>query len=186
MFSKIAVGDVMTKNFISVKPSANLLECAKQFVRKRVGSLIVVQNKHLIGILTERDILWTLIKNPKINLKEVKAVDIATKKVAVIKPSADITQAFQKMKNYNLKRLPVMSKGEVVGLLTLKDILRIEPELYQKAGELITIREESEKLKGLTLPHEHTEGLCENCGAFAELLKIENKLLCTDCREEFD
>ncbi len=180
---KIAVGDIMTRNFISVKPETNILECARAMVKNRVGSLLIISEKKLVGILTERDILWAITKKPGMNLKEVKAIDVSTRKIAVIKPSTDLNMAFIKMKRLNLRRLPVIAKGEVVGMLTLRDILRIEPELYSEAGELERIREESEKLKQSSeiVP---IEGLCENCGAFSELLKVENRMLCYDCRDE--
>jgi CBS domain-containing protein len=180
---RIAVGDVMTRNFVSVRPDTNLLKCAKQMVRSRVDSLLITQGNRLRGILTSTDILWAITKKTNIDLKTVRAVDVATKKVAVIKPSSDISQALRKMRSYNFRRLPVLAKGDVIGVITLKDILKIDPSLYSELGQLMDIKEEVRKLKqtGVEWP---AEGLCENCGAFAELLKVYDQLLCPDCREE--
>ncbi len=180
---RIAVGDVMTRNFVSINPTSNLLECAKEMAKTRVDSLLITDKKRLVGILTARDILWTIVKKPSINLKITNVMKIATKKVAVIKPSADIFQALRKMKTLNFKRLPVLSKGEVIGVITLKDILKVEPSLYPEIGELIYIREEERKIKELGAEWP-SEGFCENCGAFSELLKVDSALLCPDCREE--
>ena len=95
---RVAVGDAMTRNFVSVKPQSSLFECAKTIVKnKGIDSLIVSEGKKLLGILTSHDILWAIIKTSSVNLKQIKAIDIATKKVAVIKPSADISDALQKM-----------------------------------------------------------------------------------------
>jgi CBS domain-containing protein len=185
MFRRIAVGDIMTKNLASVKPATNLHQCAKELVKQRVNTLLITDGKRLLGILTARDILWTITKKPKVKLNNIKAMDIATKKVAVIKPSSDIGQAIHKMKKLGFRRLPVLSRGEVVGLVTLKDILRIDPNMYQEVGELDMIREQTEKLKKLALPEEwDAEGLCEECDSFAPLLKVEGRLLCPDCRDE--
>ena len=181
---RIAVGDIMTRNVISIKPSASLYECAKLMAKERLNSLIVSEDKKLLGIITARDILWALTKRSEPNLKKIKAIDIATRKLAVIKPSADINQALTKMRSLNFRRLPVLSKGELIGVVTLKDILAIAPELYSETNSMLDgIREEERKIALSEKPWP-LEGLCDNCGAFSELLKVEDQLLCLDCREE--
>ncbi len=175
----------MTRHFSSITPDTNLLECARRMVKEDVTSLLVVEDKKLRGILTQTNILWALTKKPGIDLKTVKAIDVAARKVAVIKPSADLVQAFQKMKRFGFRRLPVLSRGEVVGLLTIKDILKVEPEFYTKASVLFDVREEAQKLRRISQPEEtESEGFCDNCGAFADLLKVETRMLCPDCRDE--
>ncbi len=180
---KVAVGDVMTRNFAHVSPDYSVLKCAKMMVKSKVSGMPVVKGKRLLGILTQGDILWAITKRPRLDLRRVKVMDIATRKIAVVKPSADLNQAFEKMKHHGLRRLPVMSNGEIIGLLTLKDILLIEPSLYSETSELAEIREAEEKLanaKGVW----PLEGLCEECGTFSELLRVEGRMLCPDCREE--
>ena len=185
MIRRVAVGDVMTRNFCHTPPQANLLECAKLMVKHGVGSLLLVEKKHLVGLLTQKDILWAITKKPSLDLTSVRALEIAARKVAVIKPSADIAEAFQKMKRLGFRRLPVLSKGEIVGLLTLKDILNVEPAFYTKSAGLMDIREEAEKRQRLTESSEaETEGLCDNCGALSDLLVVNGQSLCLDCRDE--
>lgn len=182
---QVAVGDVMTRNYISVGPYTNLLECAKKMVKKRVGSLIVEKDKKLLGIVTRRDILWAITKKPRVDLRGLRAIDVATKKVAVIKPSATIAEAFIKMKEYNFKRLPVMVRGDLVGVLTLKDILAVEPGLYRETSELFDMREATEKLRFASSKDGwETEGLCDECGALSDLVRVEGRLLCPDCRSD--
>lgn len=64
----IFVSDVMTRDPITAKSDTNLLECAKRMVRKRVGSLLLVEKKKLVGIISEKDILWALVKKSKEDL----------------------------------------------------------------------------------------------------------------------
>lgn len=180
---KIAVGDVMTHNFIAVDPETNLLRCAKDMVRNNINSLIIIERRVLKGIITSKDIMWAITKKPGLDLRKINAMDVATKKVAVIKPSADIGQAFEKMRKLGFRRLPVLSRGEVIGVITFHDILRIEPSLYREIGELVNLREEERKIRE-TETNWPTEGTCENCGEFKELLKVHDRLLCPDCREE--
>ena len=179
---KISVGDVMTRNFVSVSPGASLHDCAKKMVRERVNSLVVARGNKLVGILTARDVLWAVMKKSGTDLKEIGVLDVAVRKVAVVKPSADISQAIAKMKLLNFRRLPVLSNSELIGVITLKDILSVEPAFYNEVQDFVDVREESRK-RNLDLDWP-IEGLCENCGALSELLKVEGTLLCPDCRDE--
>ena len=181
---RISVGDIMTRNFTSVSPSDSLQKCAKKMVQERINSIVVIEGKHLLGILTARDILWALTKKSNLNLKKITSMEIAKRKIAVIKPSADISEALEKMRASNFRRLPVLSKGEIIGVVTLKDILAIEPALYAEVRNLIDEIKEEEIKIGKARSQWPLEGICENCGAFSELLKVEDMLLCPDCREE--
>ena len=174
----------MTRHFAAVSPEFNVLDCARKMIKEDVTSVLVVKDKKLLGILTQTNIIWALTKKPGLDLKTVNVMDIAARKVAVIKPSADISQAFQKMKRLGFRRLPVLSRGDVVGILTIKDILRVEPEFYIKATSLLDIREEAQKLRRISHGEDEEEGFCDECGSFADLLKVEGRVLCQDCREE--
>jgi len=143
----VKVGDVMTRDFVSAKPDISVLKAIKLMVKKRVGSLILEENNLLKGILTEKDIMWALSKKSRKDLEKVKASEIYSKKITTIKPSADIYDAMRLMKKAKFRRLPVLIKKRVIGLLTMKDILRIQPELFEIAKENYTIREEAEKLE---------------------------------------
>lgn len=174
----------MTRNLISVSPTASLHDCAKKMAKERIDSILITEGKRLIGILTSRDILWAITKKAGLDLQKIRGIDIATRKLAVIKPSADISQALKKMRSSNFRRLPVLSRGELIGVVTLKDILAVEPELYSEMHTLIDeIREEEQKLRKADKEYP-SEGLCDNCGVFSELLKVEGQLLCLDCRDE--
>ena|SRR3989344_2222683 len=181
---RIAVGDVMTQNVVTASPDSSLRECAKVMAKERVNSLLITNGKKLVGILTARDILWALTKNPKLDLKKFKGINIANKKIAVIKPSADISEALNKMRSLNYRRLPVLSKGKLIGVVTLKDILSVEPSLYSETKFLMDEIREAERKEKQTSSNWSSEGLCDNCGAFSDLLRIEGQSLCTDCRDE--
>jgi len=183
METRIKVGDIMTRNFVSAKPDDSIINCAKKMIREHVGSLVIKQDRKLVSLISERDIIWAITKKSKKQLEKVTAKDIAARKVRTIKPSADIYTALKKMKKGKLRWLPVTKNKEVIGLLTLKDILRIEPSLFEIASKTMKIREESEKIKRLSsLKSKETEGICEECGNFGILTDIEDKLVCEDCR----
>ena len=184
MKTGIKVGDIMTRNFASIKPSSSLIEAAKEMIKKRVGSLVVIENKQLKGILTERDIIWAMIKKKKSELEHIKVYDVAKRKVYTIKPSADLNLALQKMKDTGYRRLPVLVKNEVIGVLTLKDILRVEPNLFESANEILGIKEEAEKFKRIQKIREGklVEGICDDCGSSDILHNVDGKLMCESCK----
>ena len=79
----ILVSDIMTRFPVTISPDANLLDCAKSMVKKRVGSLLITdRNKKLLGFISEKDILWAMIKKSKEGLSKVRAIDISPRKIA--------------------------------------------------------------------------------------------------------
>lgn len=182
MKSGIKVGDIMTRNFVSVSPETSLIECAREMMKKRVGSLILKDKRRLVGLLTEKDIIWAMTKTGNKNLGKIKAKDVASRKVATIKPGADLYEALQRMKKLKYRRFPVVVNGNVMGMLTLKDVLRIEPSLFTDLNFAEKIREEGEKLKRLKGERWIKEGMCEECGDLDLLYKVDERLLCEPCK----
>ena len=182
---KILVADIMTRDPITENPETNLLKCAKKMIKKRVGSLLLVQKKKLVGFISQRDILWAIIKKSKHDLSTIRAIDISPKKIATIKPSASIKEAMQKMKKLKFDRLPVIQKHKLVGIITDKDILNFHPELYPELDEFAKVREESKKLKRFKKAQEREilyEGICEECGGQDMLYRVEGALICESCK----
>lgn len=183
----ILVADIMTRNPIIIKPDINLLDCAKKIVKKRVGSLLIVDKKKLVGFISRKDILWALIKKSKDGLSKIKAIDISPKKIVTIKPFITIKEAIRRMKKVKFDKLPVVHEGELVGMITGKDILNFNPEFYPELEEFAKIRGETEKLKRIKkakdrkFVHEH-EGICEECGVQGILFKANGMVVCEACR----
>ena len=177
----IKVGDIMTRNFVSVKPETSILDAAKEMIKKRVGSLVIKDKQTMTGLLTEKDIIWAITKKSKKEFSDIKARDIAVKKIITVKPSSDLYEALNKMKKYGFRVLPVVSQRRVIGVLTIKDILRIQPDLIDSAKEIMSIKEETDKLKRLSVHKKWTEGLCEECGNIDLLYKTDGQLLCEGC-----
>lgn len=180
---RVLVSDIMTRDPISIKPDTTLLDCAKQMVKKRVGSLLLVEKRKLIGLIARKDILWALTKKSKEDLNKIKAVDISPKKIATIKPTATIKEALEKMKKLKFKRLPVIHEKQLVGMITVRDILNFNPELYPELEEFAKIREESKKLERVKKVSSIKEGACEECGNFDTLYMVHGSLLCESCKD---
>ena len=172
--------DAMTKKPVTVLPETRLQECAKIMAKEHVGALIIKRDNILLGVITEQDIVRKLVAKG-VNPVDEKVEDYMEKKMETIGPEVDIYEALVKMGDLNIRHLPVVEAGEMVGLLTLKDILKIEPQLFDLLVERFVIREETRK----PIHHMAKEGICQGCGAFSdELNSVSGSLLCNVCAKE--
>jgi len=183
----IKVGDIMTRNIISTRPNATIQQCAKVMSHEDIGTIIVEDKGKLKGALTERDIIWALTK--KNNISNIKVSDIMLRKVTTIQPSKDVFEAMVRMKNQKAGWLPVTLKGNIIGMLTINDILKIEPGLFEIASQNWKLREEEEKMdrKRNALAGKESwikEGECKECGAYGILYNSGGKLLCETCEPD--
>ena len=116
---------------------------------------------------------------------EPSSLDISPKKIATIKPEATVRDAIKKIKELKFERLPVVKKKELVGIITVRDILSFHPEIYTELEEFAKIKEESEKLKRVKEKEEseisREEGSCEHCGRQSVLQKFNGMLVCENC-----
>lgn len=183
MASGIIVADVMTRNPITVLPETSLLDCVKKMFKNKVGAVIIIdKDRNFLGYIAQKEVHWAIIKKSGKDFKKIKARDVSAKKLTTLSPKTPIEEALKKMRKY--RRLCVVQRGKLVGLLTAKDILNFKPEFYPEFEELSRIREESEKLKRIKKSKERVfEGVCEECGNYNQLYKSGKGLVCESCRE---
>ena len=176
----ILVCDLMTRNPVTVGPDVNLLDCAKKMLKNKLVGLPIVKERKLIGFITQRDIIWTLIKLKKISdLEKIKVIEVSPKKLVTVNSNMPIEKAIKKMKKYY--RLPVILNGKLVGIIAATDVLLFNPEYFSEFEELTKIKEETEKLKRLKLKHRIQEGICEECGNYSALFSEDGELICGRC-----
>lgn len=182
----VLVADIMTRNPYAIKPETDLLTCAKTMIKKRVGTLLLVEKKKLWGIISEKDILWALIKKSRKHLSKIRAIDISPRKIATISPLKTLDYAIKKIKKVKKSMLPVLHHGELVGLITLKDIFKYNPNLFPEMNEFHRIKEWDEKVKRIEKAKERqfTEGVCEECGNFDFLYDEDGLLICDSCKKK--
>jgi CBS-domain-containing membrane protein len=182
---KIRVGDIMTRNFVHAKPETELMECANIMMKNHVGSVVLKEGDKLMGLVTEKDIVWALTKMGSNNLDKILARDIATKKVHTTRPEAQIIEALDKMNKNKIRRMPVISKNKLVGFVTLKDLVKFIPSLFSEGREFEKIKEYEDKIKRSESAKKGIfhESPCEECGNFDILTRIDNRLLCESCKD---
>ena len=179
----LLVSDIMTREPLVTLPNTNLLDCVKKMVKNRINSILLVKENKLVGLISQRDIMWALTKKQVKDLKEIKAIEISPRKIATIKPNENAKTAWDKMKKLKFERLPVLHEGKLVGLITIKDILNFNPELYPELEEIEKIKEQSQKLSRVKNRKSTVQGICEECGHQDILVNFNGMLMCESCRD---
>ena len=142
MSSEIKVGDIMSKNVISVTDEASIVEVATLMEKYNVGSIVVAENKKAEGIITERDIVRKLVAKGK-DTGKAKAGDAMSSPLKVITAEAGIETAAKAMKEYSIKRLPVINESnELIGLISEGDIMRSFPAVVDLIEERAQVERE--------------------------------------------
>ncbi len=134
------VKDAMNKKIIVTKPDVTVRDIAKVMTRYRVGSLLVVSNQKLLGIVTELDIIWKIVANdmdPKTTLVQ----DIMTKKVITIKSDKTLEDATHLMVENEIKKLPVLKNNKLVGIITATDLISVQPKLIEALAKIMLFEE---------------------------------------------
>ena len=185
--TRMVVKDVMSSPVVTLDEGATSNKVANLMDENKLGCLIVTNKTGKpVGIITERDLVSRVLAK---NLKPdtVKAKEIMTSPLVTIEPEATISEAARRMSRLNIRRLGVIYKGNLVGVVSSKDILGVMPEL-------IEIIQERTRIEGAAEAEETTEaeeislsGYCDRCGVYSENLKdVNGQNLCEDCRIELE
>lgn len=175
MKTGIKVSDAMSQKPVTIQPTKTIFECAKVMLKKHVGSLLIANITELQGILTEKDLVTFIAKD--LNPKKTSVSKIMTKKIDTISPDVDLYDALIKMKTEKVRRLPVVHNKKLIGMLTLNDILKIQPAMF----EILSERAKIETSKKVQKP---IEGECELCENFGKLYEVDGQFICEECRHE--
>jgi CBS domain-containing protein len=129
-----SVQETMTPNPTSVRRDLPVSEAARVMRSEDVGSLPVVEGDRLVGVVTDRDIAVRVVaegKNPdSISVGEIQSNDPVT-----VDPRQDLREALTQMARHQVRRLPVVDKGRLVGVLAQADVAREVGE--RETGELV-------------------------------------------------
>jgi len=131
----LKVEDVMVKEVITIDERSTVKEAAEVMNKFEIGCLIAVRKGKAMGIVTERDLLKRVVAEAKDATKtEVK--DIMSSPVVVVEPSTDLEEAVKLMFQMKIKKLPVVDGKRLVGLISLTDIARFQPQVLKILKQL--------------------------------------------------
>ncbi|MEA2402845.1 MAG: hypothetical protein QOK00_3248 [Thermoleophilaceae bacterium] len=112
----------MSRDLLSVEPGLSLTEVAKRMVAKDVGAVLVSEGKQLVGILTERDVLRAVARGIE---EDTTVADWMTRDPDTLDPDESTEHAAVLMIHGGFRHLPVTENDEVVGMLSIRDLMRV-------------------------------------------------------------
>jgi len=184
--SRLLVKDVMSSPVVTTDEEAYANRVAELMDKQELGCIIITsKNGKPLGIITERDLVGrVLAKNIKPDA--VKAKEVMTAPLITIEPNETISEAARRMSRLNIRRLGVVYKGQLIGILSSKDILSVMPELIETIQERALIEGEN-RAQEATEESAPLAGYCDRCGIWSDDLKEANgDFLCEDCRVELE
>jgi CBS domain-containing protein len=177
----VKIRDAMRTPVIKVRENMTIDKVAKAMEDHSVGSVVVVNKAdHPIGIITERDIVRRVARKNRLP-RAVKSKNIMSHPLAIASPELSLDEATKTMNKIGIRRLIVMERGKLVGMLSSKEVLAVTPVLIDRAKERAEV--------GLIIPHGNRiplAGYCEGCGQWSDVL-VEGdsgRFLCEDCAAE--
>ncbi len=113
--------DIMTTDFCCANPSDSLNKLAAEMKRHNVGIMPVCEQGNLVGVITDRDIVIECVAGGT-DPSECKAGSFMTKDLVLGNPEMDVVEAARLMGREQVKRLPVVERGRLVGMVALGDL----------------------------------------------------------------
>lgn len=136
--------DVMTREPATLGPEATLGEAATLMRQEDCGSIPIVEDGRLVGIVTDRDIVVRAVAAGK-DPKATRVSEVMSADPVCITPDTDVDEAARIMADRQIRRLPVVDDGKLVGILVIGQIARKEPD-EELTGE--TLKEISQPKSG--------------------------------------
>ncbi len=129
------IKDIMSKDCVTVTLKDNVYEIAVKMKKHNIGCIPVVEGKKLIGVVTDRDLVirgYAEKRSGSAAVEQVMSRDVAT-----ISPGATVEEAAKLMASEQIRRLPVVENGELVGIVSLGD-LAVRKSHEDEAGEALS------------------------------------------------
>jgi CBS domain-containing protein len=178
MTTRVLVRDIMNSPVISASPHDTIKDIATKMKEERIGSIVIMENEKALGIVTDWDIVSNaVVKDVKPTM--VKASDIM-QKLHIIEGEEGITEAARILRQHNIKRLGVVYKNRLVGIISASDVIAVTPDLVDVISEKAAVmRGEIGRSAG------NISGYCDECGEWSDLLQFgEGTFSCEECRGE--
>jgi len=117
----LAVGDIMSRSVVTTEAGASVAEAAARMHERRVGSIVVVQGRAPIGILTERDLVR--FAAGAADARTATVGDYMTADPDTVEESEEVIDAFRRFAAHGYRHIPVVAQGELVGIISMRDLV---------------------------------------------------------------
>jgi signal-transduction protein with cAMP-binding, CBS, and nucleotidyltransferase domain len=179
---RMLVKDAMSSPVFTVDEKVAADKAAQLMDQHDLGCVIVTgKDGKPIGIITEKDMVSRVVARNVLPHK-LTAIKVMSTPLMTIGSDATLSEAARTMSRLNIRRLGVMYKGNLAGIISAKDILAVTPELMETITEKARIENSSIEETVESAP---LAGYCDRCDTWSDSLKeVEGEFLCETCREE--
>lgn len=116
-----------------ISKSNTVLDAARLMTEKKIGAVPVVEGDRVVGIFSERDIMNRVVAR-NLNPEKTKIEDVMTTDLIIGNSSESLDQIESRMKQSNIRHLPIVDGSKLVGIISLRDLL--DAELDEKVEEI--------------------------------------------------
>ena len=122
---------------IHAESSENVREVARRMSDRNVGAVAVLDEGRLVGIFSERDVMARVVA-AGLDPDETLIDKVMTRDIVVGKPTDDIDAALQKMHAVGCRHLPIVDSGNLVGMISLRDVLEMDDATLRKKATFLS------------------------------------------------
>ena len=177
--SSMLVREAMSSPVISVSEDTDIVKIAKQMKDQNVGAVIITnEDDQPVGIVTERDIVTRVVSQGG-DPGNVTAKSVMSSPLHVVGPEMSLMEAMRLMDKLNIRRLGVLYKNKLVGIISDRNIIRLLPTIVE------IMKEQQEINNASSVSGPSITGYCDRCESYSNNLRfMEGEFLCGDCRLE--
>ncbi|MGA8842624.1 MAG: CBS domain-containing protein [Nitrososphaeraceae archaeon] len=176
MTTRVLVRDIMNSPVVTAHKDDTIRDIAIRMKDERVGSIIISENEKPVGIITD----WDIFINSVINDVKPGTIKASTimQPIHTIESEDNITDAARVLRKNNIKRLGVVYKERLVGIISASDVIAVTPDLVDVVSEKAAI------IRGeVGRSASNVSGYCDECGEWSDLLMYnEGTFTCEECR----
>jgi CBS domain-containing protein len=121
IMAKQRVRDVMTKNPVTVPPTATLAQAAQEMSERDIGDVLVADGSKIRSVLTDRDIIVRAVAQG-MDPQRTQVSEVASSADVTVSPDEPVEKAVQLMRQHKVRRLPVCDNDKLVGVVSLGDL----------------------------------------------------------------
>lgn len=170
---EMPVRDAMRSDIITASQGETLNKVARLMTQWAVTLVIVTDGEKPLGLVTEKDILGQVVAED-IKPSKVKVEDIMVSPIITISAEESVSDALDKMMEFDVSRLPVMDGNDVVGIISKADISNAKERAYRSFESAGEVEDEEE--------YPYGPAICEICGQHNTHLRLVNgRYVCDDC-----
>jgi len=131
----MSVNDVVVTEVITADSNTAIADVAARMKSENVGSVLVLDESDLVGILTDRDVALSLADDP--DATDRTAGDVMTEDPVTVAPGASVFELLERMDAAGVRRMPVVEDDSVVGIVALDDVLGLLAAEFEDAMDVV-------------------------------------------------